>query len=166
MELKELIEHLYSLKVKMWIREDKLKYQPAGLVSEDIKAQMIIHKKAIMKILYNDFIQDVKIRTENAKNNLPDKNFSPLNAATEQTSGGVGTEIKKILSRFGIVATANCSCNKNAKLADQWGPDECEKRADEIIGWMQVEATKRRLPFFIPIARMILRRAIRAARKT
>ena len=165
MELKELIEHLYSLKVKMWIREDKLKYQPAGLVSEDIKAQMIIHKKAIMKILYNDFIQDVKIRTENAENNLPDKNFSPLNAATEQSNGGVGTEIKKILSRFGIVATPNCSCNKNAKLADQWGPDECEKRADEIIGWMRAEATKRRLPFFDPVGRMILRRAIKAARK-
>ena len=156
MTLKELVLHLAEKEVVLWLDGNLVRFKPASRVSEEIKNEMRQHKKDLQEILAKDFARDMEIKTENFRLNSP---------PVPKSTGGVGTEIKKILSRFGIVATPNCSCNKNAKLADQWGPDECEKRADEIIGWMRAEATKRRLPFFDPVGRMILRRAIRAARK-
>ena len=156
MTLKELVEHLAEKEIVIWLDGDAVKFKPASLVSEEIRDEMRRYKKEIQEILFTDFKQEMKTKTKNFRLNSP---------PVPKSTGGVGTEIKKILARFGIVATPNCSCNRNAKQADQWGPDECEKRADEIIGWMRAEATKRRLPFFDPVGRMILKRAIRAARK-
>ena len=49
---------------------------------------------------------------------------------------------------------------------DQWGCDKCEERIDEIVGWLREEATKRRLPFIDAVGRMIVKRAIKIARKS
>lgn len=78
---------------------------------------------------------------------------------------GPGTELKKLLKKVGITASPNCSCNARAKTMDQWGCDKCEERIDEIVGWLREEATKRRLPFFDLAGRMLVRRAIKMARK-
>jgi hypothetical protein len=48
---------------------------------------------------------------------------------------------------------------------DLWGPDQCEQRADQIVSWLREEAKKRKLPFLDVVGRMILKRAIKAARK-
>jgi hypothetical protein len=79
---------------------------------------------------------------------------------------GPGTELKKLLSKIGIVATPTCSCNARAAKMDEWGPDVCEKeKMDEIVGWLREEATKRNLPFVDMAGRLIIRRAISNARK-
>lgn len=48
---------------------------------------------------------------------------------------------------------------------DAWGCDECEQRIDEIVGWLREEAGKRGLPFLDIAGRMLVKRAIRNARR-
>lgn len=81
------------------------------------------------------------------------------------TTSGPGTELKKLLSKIGITSTPTCSCNARAKKMDEWGPDECEKRIDEIVGWLKEEADKRGLPFIEMAGRILVRRAISNSRK-
>lgn len=94
----------------------------------------------------------------------PKPGFTPTTAAPAPTHGP-GTELKKLLKKVGITASPNCSCNARARTMDQWGCDKCEERIDEIVGWLREEATKRRLPFIDAAGRMIVRRAIKNARK-
>jgi predicted Fe-S protein YdhL (DUF1289 family) len=47
---------------------------------------------------------------------------------------------------------------------NHWGCDECERRLDEIVGWLREEAQNRGLPFIEAGARMAVRLAIRKAR--
>jgi len=86
------------------------------------------------------------------------------------TMGGPGTELKKILAGwpFRIVAKENCSCNRHARTMDEneaREPGWCEQHLDEIVGWLREEAAKRRLPFASFMGRMLVRLAIRNARK-
>lgn len=78
---------------------------------------------------------------------------------------GPGTELKKLLATIGIVATPNCSCNARARTMDANGCDWCEANIDTIVGWLREEATKRRLPFIDAAGRLLVKRAIRNARK-
>jgi hypothetical protein len=78
---------------------------------------------------------------------------------------GVGTELKKLLSKIGIKATPNCSCNKRAALMDTNGIEWCEKNVDTIVGWLREEATKRKLPFIDMAGRILVKRAIGNAKK-
>jgi hypothetical protein len=50
---------------------------------------------------------------------------------------------------------------------DQWGCDECERpeRIDEVVAVMREEATARGLPFLDIAGRLLVRRAIRNARR-
>lgn len=84
---------------------------------------------------------------------------------------GPGTELKRLLSRLDIVATGGCPCNEHAAQMDAWGCDECEKRLDEIVGWLQEEHRKRAaagetiLPWSKLLATNIVKLAIRRARR-
>lgn len=78
---------------------------------------------------------------------------------------GPGTELKKLLGMIGITATPTCSCNARAVQMDAWGADECERRLDEIVGWLEGEARDRHLLFSATVARQVVRLAIRRARK-
>ena len=78
---------------------------------------------------------------------------------------GVGHELKKLLAIAGITATPNCSCNARAREMDARGPDWCEANIDTIVGWLREEATKRKLPFVDMAGRLLVKRAIRNARK-
>lgn len=78
---------------------------------------------------------------------------------------GPGTELKKLLAKVGIVPDENCQCNKRAKLMNIWGCDECERRLDEIVGWLREEAANRSLPFVDAAGRVLVRRAIANARR-
>ena len=82
-------------------------------------------------------------------------------------AGGPGAELKKLLAGwpFRIVAKPNCSCNAKARAMDAKGCDWCEAHLDEIVAWLREEASKRKL-FFADIAgRLLVRRAIRNARR-
>jgi hypothetical protein len=80
---------------------------------------------------------------------------------------GPGTELSKLLKRFGIEPTPTCACRAKAAQMDAWGPDECSKpeRIDEVVAVMRAEAEARGLPFIDVAGRMLVRRAIRNARR-
>jgi hypothetical protein len=48
---------------------------------------------------------------------------------------------------------------------DRNGCDWCEANIDTIVGWLREEATKRKLPFVDIAGRLLVKRAIRNARK-
>jgi hypothetical protein len=78
-----------------------------------------------------------------------------------------GAELKKLLGRLGITSTPDCLCNSVARKMDAWGPDECEKpeRISEVLDAMRENASERGLPFIELAARLLIRRAIRNARR-
>jgi hypothetical protein len=78
---------------------------------------------------------------------------------------GPGTELKKLLSRIGITPKAGCKCLARAIEMDVRGCDWCEASIDTIVGWLREEAENRRLPFIDAAGRMLVRLAIRNARK-
>jgi hypothetical protein len=82
-------------------------------------------------------------------------------------AGGPGTELSKLLKRFGIEPTPTCSCRAKAAQMDAWGPDECEKpeRIEEVVAVMREEAKARGLPFLDAAGRLLVKRAIRNARR-
>jgi hypothetical protein len=80
-------------------------------------------------------------------------------------SHGVGAELKKILRLFGIKATPNCSCNQKALEMDARGIQWCKDNREKIIGWLEEEATKRKLPFIKFAAEQALNLAIKRASK-
>lgn len=82
-------------------------------------------------------------------------------------TSGPGTELSRLLKRIGIEPTPTCACRAKAAQMDAWGPDECEKpeRIDEVVAVMREEAKARGLPFLDAVGRMLVRRAIRNARR-
>lgn len=70
-----------------------------------------------------------------------------------------------ILKWFGIEYKAGCKCKDRVALMNAWGPDRCERRIATILGWMRKEARKRKLPFSALGAKLLVRWAIRRARK-
>lgn len=81
--------------------------------------------------------------------------------------GGPGTELSKLLKRFGIHPTPTCACRAKAAEMDAWGPDECERpeRIEEVVAVMREEANARGLPFLDAVGRLLVKRAIRNARR-
>ena len=84
-----------------------------------------------------------------------------------QASYGPGSELSKLLKRFGIEPTPACACRAKAAEMDAWGCDEASRpeRIEEVVGVMRAEATARGLPFLDVTGRMLVRRAISNARK-
>jgi hypothetical protein len=96
------------------------------------------------------------------------KAAKPRPPKVEEVGHGPGTELKALLKRVGIVASAGCSCNTRAKLMDAnelKEPGWCESNLETICDWLQEEATKRKLPFFRMAGKILVRKAIRNARK-
>lgn len=83
-------------------------------------------------------------------------------------ASGPGTELKALLKKVGITASPGCSCNKRAQVMDaneSKEPGWCEANLETICDWLQEEATKRKLPFIRMAAKILVRQAIRNARK-
>ena len=82
-------------------------------------------------------------------------------------AGRPGTELSKLLKRFGIEHAQRCNCGSKASEMDAWGCDECSKpeRIEEVVAVMRAEAQARGLPFLDVAARLLVRRAISNARK-
>jgi hypothetical protein len=80
---------------------------------------------------------------------------------------GPGTELSKLLKRFGIEPTPTCQCRAKAAQMDAWGCDEASKpeRIEEVVAVMRAEATARGLPFLDIAGRLLVRRAIANARR-
>jgi hypothetical protein len=78
---------------------------------------------------------------------------------------GPGTELKRLLARFGIHPTPGCNCDARAEIMDSEGPDWCAENLDIIVGWMREEAERRKLFFSKRAAGVLVKTAIRRARK-
>lgn len=80
---------------------------------------------------------------------------------------GPGTELSRLLKRFGIEPTPTCACRAKAAEMDLWGCDEASKpeRIDEVVAVMRAEAEARGLPFLDVAGRLLVRRAIANARR-
>jgi len=82
-------------------------------------------------------------------------------------AAGPGTELSRLLKRFGISPTPTCSCRAKAAEMDRWGCDEAAKpeRIDEVVAVMRSEAAARGLPFLDAAGKLLVRRAIANARR-
>jgi hypothetical protein len=78
---------------------------------------------------------------------------------------GPGSELKRLLARFGIRAAADCPCNGHAAEMDRGGPEWCRANLEHITDWLAEEAARRKLPFVRTAARLLVTRAIRNAEK-
>lgn len=107
---------------------------------------------------------------------LAGKNVSARKPVTPQTApaapaistlnlAGPGTQLKRMLSKVGIKATANCSCNARARKMDEMGIEWCEENINEIVSWLKEEAGKRKLPFLSFPTKVLVQRAIKAAKR-
>lgn len=85
-------------------------------------------------------------------------------------SAGPGTELKKLLASWPwrLVATDGCACSHRALLMNEHEavePGWCAANIDTIVGWLREEASARRLPFVNAAGRMLVRRAIKNAKR-
>lgn len=109
------------------------------------------------------------------KRNCPTKRGKPRVVTAEeiaaiiehapQPHGGPGTELKKLLSTFGIIAAPGCSCNAMAARMDAAGPDGALAMVDDVVAVMKAEAHKRGLPFVETVAAMLVRLAIKKSKR-
>jgi len=93
----------------------------------------------------------------------------PPKAATIQRvqQVGPGTHLSQLLKRFGIDAAPGCKCRSMAAKMDALGPAWCESEQGmaEILEAMRTEAGKRGLPFLDAVGKMLVRQAVRSARR-
>jgi hypothetical protein len=92
----------------------------------------------------------------------PKHGYSPKN--------GPGSLLKKTLAGwpFFLSSSNDCSCDSRARHMDvkeYHYPGWCEENIDTVVGWLREEATKRGLPFLDAAGRLLVRRAIRNARR-
>jgi len=82
-------------------------------------------------------------------------------------AGRPGTELAKVLKRFGIEHSQHCNCGSKAAEMDAWGCDEASRpeRIEEVVAVMRAEAKARGLPFVDAVGRMLVKRAIYNARR-
>lgn len=76
-----------------------------------------------------------------------------------------GTELRKILSWFGIASDECGACESHAEQMDEWTCEQAEDRVELVLIWLRNEAINRRLPFIEPVARAAVLLAIANARK-
>jgi len=77
---------------------------------------------------------------------------------------GPGCQLRRSLAWWGIRDDGSCGCDSFAAQMDAWGPDECLRRIEEIVEHLRGAAEKKGLPFIATAARIMVGRAIEAAR--
>jgi hypothetical protein len=80
------------------------------------------------------------------------------------TTCGPGCQLRKTLSWF-VRDDGKCGCTEFAAKMDAWGPTECLRRLEEIVEHLREAAATKGLPFLATAARMMVARAIEAARQ-
>ncbi len=79
--------------------------------------------------------------------------------------GGAGTELKNLIARFGLKPGLNCKCGQHIREMDTKGIAWCVENVYTITEWLREEAERARLPFTKIGARILIRKAIKNARK-
>lgn len=130
------------------------KLRPPGYIDDIIDNSTSITTDDNNNILYVELTDE---KYEYLKIKYRSNYLSPLS--------GVGTQLKKLLSKLGIQASTNCDCNKHAKQMDDNGIEWCENNKETIIDWLEIEAKKRRIPFIRYAALVLINKAIKNAKK-
>ena len=78
---------------------------------------------------------------------------------------GPGSELHRLLGRFGMHMKKGCACKARMVQMNKWGCNGCEENIETIVGWLAEEAASRGLPFFNTVGRLLVKRAIHNARK-
>ena len=132
--------------------------RPQGYVDDVIRSGTVVK---------GDEGADYVVLSPSAYASLSEKYGTAQSAAHSPVSSGPGTELSKLLKRFGIEPTPTCQCRAKAAQMDAWGPDECERpeRIEEVVAVMREEANARGLPFLDAVGRLLVRRAIKNARR-
>jgi hypothetical protein len=114
------------------------------------------------------YVEDVLLNAESIDGDQVTFSETAFSALREKYAPhGPGTELSKLLKRFGVEPTPTCACRSKAAQMDAWGCDECERpeRIGEVVAVMREEAKARGLPFLDVAARLLVKRAIHNARK-
>lgn len=69
-------------------------------------------------------------------------------ATPTHEGNGPGSQLKRLLGRFGIHADEGCACNAMAAKMDAMGCDWCAANLDTIVDVMANEAARRRIILF------------------
>lgn len=83
----------------------------------------------------------------------------------EEHPNGPGSILSSMIKKLGIVMTQGCSCRKHAIEMNEKGNDWCEINIETIVSWLKEEASKRRLPFFDSVGKLMVNRAIKKSRR-
>lgn len=73
---------------------------------------------------------------------------------------GPGTELKKILEKFGIRAKKDCGCSGYADVMDLKGPAWCLANLGEVTERLKNQAKKNKSLFLAPVARRMVIQAV------
>lgn len=84
---------------------------------------------------------------------------------TQVPASGPGTELKKLISWFYSPNKKKCNCLTRIAKMNAWGPDKCTERMDTIVRWLRHSARINKIPFFEPAVRLLIKQAIKNARK-
>jgi len=76
---------------------------------------------------------------------------------------GPGCQLKRSLAWWGIRDDGSCGCDSFAAKMDAWGQG-CWDHMEEIVSHLREAAEKKGLPFIATAARIMVGRAIEAAR--
>lgn len=93
------------------------------------------------------------------------KPWPPMDKAGNRC--GCGQSLKASLKMIGIEASEGCSCNAMAAQMDDWGPDLCREKLNEILDWLKSQAEARNMGhlFIRPAVKLMVLRAIKHAEK-
>lgn len=78
---------------------------------------------------------------------------------------GPGTELEHLLSRLGMVVLSTCACRKHINEMNSRGIDWCQDNVITIVSWLEAEAKSQQLLFSAAAAKLIVKLAIRRAKK-
>jgi hypothetical protein len=78
---------------------------------------------------------------------------------------GPGTELHRLLGKFGLHMKKVCACKGRMVQMNKWGCEGCEENIETIVEWLAEEAANRGLPFLNTVGRLLVKRAIHNARK-
>ena len=113
---------------------------------------------------YEDEVLRLSSDLGNGKRAISKEDYEALKLKYRgMSSGGVGTELKGLLCKIGIVATPTCKCSARARAMDIRGLAWCQNNVETVVDWLQEEAVARGLPFLRSAGRALVGLAIKRA---
>jgi hypothetical protein len=114
---------------------------------------------------YLEAVEAAALRADDKAVWLDEKGYEELRLKFRRC--GPGCHLTRAIAWFGVRDDGKCGCGEHAAQMDAWGPDECERQIETIMGWLKDAAAKRfpLVPWVDAPARMLVERAIAAARR-